>query len=88
MKKLNNKIFNSINQKSLYLIIENIIYLYQPERPVINQQKNTYFQKISLINKLHKDNKINSKKQNLIQIKKILKMTKNKTKMSFNKKSI
>ena len=88
MKKLNNKIFNSINQKSLYLIIENIIYLYQPERLVINQQKNTCFQKISLINKLHKDNKINSKKQNLIQIKKILKMTKNKTKMNFNKKSI
>ena len=88
MKKLNNKIFNLINWKSHYLIIENIICLYQPERLVINQQKNTFLQKINLINNLHKDNKINSKKQNLIQIKKILKMNRNKTKMNFNKKSI
>ncbi len=79
MKKSDNKIFNLINWKSLYLIIENIICLYQPERLVINQQKNTFLQKINLINNLHKDNKINSKKQNLIQIKKIHKMTKNKT---------
>ena len=88
MKKLDNKIFNLINWKSHYLIIENIICLYQPERLVINQQKNTFLQKINLINNLHKDNKINSKKQNLIQIKKILKMNQNKTKMNFYKKSI